>query len=305
VFSQVIGVLAAVLVAAAVGFTVVAVGRMISGGANRAILASMPRYSSLEARTNGLSRGTAKTPADGSLFLRIAQLVTRGRYLIWLQDKLAEAGLRGQIALSAQLVKKVTYAVVGAILGFAFLTRGLELGVPFILILTVVGFLVPDLMIVSQGQKRVEATELALPDAIDLLNLCVESGLSFENAIARVSVSLDGPVAEEFGGLIADIQLGKSRIEALSQLAERTKSKGLKQFVGSLLHVDRLGVPISGVLSEQASEMRAIRKDRAREQGQKVTIKILMPLMFCFLPAMFMIVLGPAIVQLVKTMSLL
>ena len=304
-FSQVIGVLAAVLVAAAVGFTVVAVGRMISGGANRAILASMPRYSSLESRTNGMDRGTAKTPADGSLFLRIAQLVTRGRYLIWLQDKLAEAGLRGQIALSAQLVKKVTYAVVGAILGFAFLTRGLELGVPFILILTVVGFLVPDLMIVSQGQKRVEATELALPDAIELLNLCVESGLSFENAIARVSVSLDGPVAEEFGGLIADIQLGKSRIEALSQLAERTKSKGLKQFVGSLLQVDRLGVPISGVLSEQASEMRAIRKDRAREQGQKVTIKILMPLMFCFLPAMFMIVLGPAIVQLVKTMSLL
>ena len=304
-FSQVIGVLAAVLVAAAVGFTVVAVGRLISGGANRAILASMPRYSSLEARTNGMARGAAKTPADGSLFLRIAQLVTRGRYLIWLQDKLAEAGLRGQIALSAQLVKKVTYAVVGAILGFAFLTRGLELGVPFILILTVVGFLVPDLMIVSQGQKRVEATELALPDAIDLLNLCVESGLSFENAIARVSVSLDGPVAEEFGGLIANIQLGKSRIEALSQLAERTKSKGLKQFVGSLLQVDRLGVPISGVLSEQASEMRAIRKDRAREQGQKVTIKILMPLMFCFLPAMFMIVLGPAIVQLVKTMSLL
>lgn len=304
-FSQVIGVLAAVLVAAAVGFTVVAVGRIISGGANRAILASMPRYSSLESRTNGMDRGTAKTPADGSLFLRIAQLVTRGRYLIWLQDKLAEAGLRGQIALSAQLVKKVTYAVVGAILGFAFLTRGLELGVPFILILTVVGFLVPDLMIVSQGQKRVEATELALPDAIDLLNLCVESGLSFENAIARVSVSLDGPVAEEFGGLIADIQLGKSRIEALSQLAERTKSNGLKQFVGSLLQVDRLGVPISGVLSEQASEMRAIRKDRAREQGQKVTIKILMPLMFCFLPAMFMIVLGPAIVQLVKTMSLL
>jgi len=109
VFSQIIGVLAAVLVAAAVGFTVVAVGRMISGGANRAILASMPRYSSLDSRTNGLARGTTKTPADGSLFLRIAQLVTRGRYLIWLQDKLAEAGLRGQIALSAQLVKKNSF----------------------------------------------------------------------------------------------------------------------------------------------------------------------------------------------------
>ena len=118
-------------------------------------------------------------------------------------------------------------------------------------------------------------------------------------------MSLNGPVAEEFGGLMAEIQLGKSRVDAMAQLSERTKSKGLQRFLSALLQVDRLGVPISGVLAEQAAEMRAVRKDKAREQGQKVTINILMPLMFCFLPAMFIIVLGPAIVQLVKTMSLL
>lgn len=142
--------------------------------------------------------------------------------------------------------------------------------------------------------------EFALPDAIDLLNLCVESGLSFENAMARVSVGLNGPVAEEFGALINEMQLGKSRIEAMTQLAENTKSKGLQRFLSALLQVDRLGVPISGVLAEQAAEMRAQRKDRAREQGQKVTIKILMPLMLCFLPAMFVVILGPAIWQLVQ-----
>lgn len=303
--SQLLSLVSALLVALAVAFVAVLVGRSITGGANRAIIAAMPKYTarSYEGRGTGLAQRPATE--ERSLFLGVAKLVTRGRYLIWLQDKLADAGMRGPIALRAQLVKKITYAIVGAILGLLFLTRGVALGVPLLALLTIAGFLVPDLLIVSQGQKRVEATELALPDAIDLLNLCVESGLSFEHAIGRVSVSLDGPVAEEFGGLIADIQLGRSRIEALGQLAERTKSKGLKQFVGSLLQVDRLGVPISGVLSEQANEMRAIRKDRAREQGQKVTIKILMPLMFCFLPAMFMIVLGPAIVQLVKTMSLL
>jgi tight adherence protein C len=86
----------------------------------------------------------------------------------------------------------------------------------------------------------------------------------------------------------------------MTQLADNTKSKGLQRFLSALLQVDRLGVPISGVLSEQAAEMRAQRKDRAREQGQKVTIKILMPLMLCFLPAMFVVILGPAIWQLVQ-----
>lgn len=303
--STLLAIFTAVFAAVAVGLLTLLVMRSFTGGANRAIIAAMPRYTARDYQGYAAATKEGQAAESPSPFLRLANLLTTAKYRGWMQDKLAEIGLRGPIAMRAQLIKKVTYAVVGAIVGLLLATRVAEFWLLLVSGLTIAGFFTPDLVLVSEGQKRADLLERGLPDAIDLLNLCVESGLSFENGIARVSLSLDGPVAEEFGGLIADIQLGKSRSEALSQLAERTKSKGMKRFLSAILQVDRLGVPISGVLAEQASEMRAVRKDRAREQGQKVTVKILMPLMFCFLPAMFLIVLGPAVVQLVKTMSLL
>lgn len=304
----------ATLVFLAVGAVAMLMVHAMRGGANRAILAAMPRYEgpnrlrSAHPTNRGAQAsaqsGVAETAGSG-LLLRLANMVTGSRYRSWLRAKLADVGFRGAVALRAQLVKKASFAIGGAFFGLLFLTKGPALGIGAVLLLATLAFFVPDLLLISEGQKRVESLDRGLPDAIDLLNLCVESGLSFENAIGRVSVSLDGPVAEEFGALISDLQLGKSRTDALTGLAERTQSKGLKRFLSALLQVDRLGVPIAGVLAEQADEMRAVRKDRAREKGQQVTIKILMPLMFCFLPAMFVIVLGPAIVQLVKTMSLL
>lgn len=304
----------AALVFLAVGAVATLVVHAMRGGANRAILAAMPRYEgpnqlrSVHPANRGMSASAQPTASDGigaGLLLRLANMVTGSRYRSWLRGKLADVGFRGAVAIRAQLVKKASFAIGGAFFGLLFLAKGPAMGVGAVALLATAAFFVPDLLLISEGQKRVDSLEQGLPDAIDLLNLCVESGLSFENAIGRVSVSLDGPVAEEFGALISDLQLGKSRTDALTGLAERTRSKGLKRFLSALLQVDRLGVPIAGVLAEQAAEMRAVRKDRAREKGQQVTIKILMPLMFCFLPAMFVIVLGPAIVQLVKTMSLL
>ena len=293
----------ALLVAAAVGMVAFLLLNLVNGGATRAIISAMPKYSP----RNFLDAKSDEQPQVSipSFTTRLADSVTRGRYKNWLVEKLADLGLRGELAYNAQLAKKATYSLAGALLGALYLTKGVIPGVGALVAGALLGFALPDLLLVSEGQKRAEELERGLPDAIDLLNLCVESGLSFEQALSRVSIGLDGPVAEEFGGLIADLRLGLSRVDAMGKLAERTRSKGLKRFIGSLLQVDRLGIPISGVLAEQATEMRAIRKDRAREQGQKVTIKILMPLMFCFLPAMFVIVLGPAVVQLIKTMSLL
>ncbi|MDE2409023.1 MAG: type II secretion system F family protein [Actinomycetales bacterium] len=302
--SNLFALLAALLAAGAVWFLVSSLIRTFSPSGSRALVAALPKYVN-RSHDGREAANVVAAPTGGSLFLKIGRALLTERYGKWLNDKLAETGSRGNLALEALLSKKVMFAIFGAMFGFLFFTKSAEFGIGAIVLLPVLGFFVPDLLVVSDGQKRVQALDLGLPDAIDLLNLCVESGLSFENGISRVSVSLNGPVAEEFGGLMAEIQLGKSRVDAMAQLSERTKSKGLQRFLSALLQVDRLGVPISGVLAEQASEMRAVRKDKAREQGQKVTINILMPLMFCFLPAMFIIVLGPAIVQLVKTMSLL
>ena len=297
--------LASILAAAAVWILVSSLIRTFSGIGRKGLVAALPKY--ISRSHDGRDAGSVQPTSndESSLFLKLGKALLTEKYGTWLTAKLAEAGIRGENALSALLTKKVMYAVIGAMFGMLFLTKGVGVGVATVIAAAIAGYFVPDLLTVSEGQKRVQELDLGLPDAIDLLNLCVESGLSFENGMSRVSVSLNGPVAEEFGGLMAEIQLGKSRVDAMGQLAERTKSKGLQRFLSALLQVDRLGVPISGVLAEQASEMRAVRKDKAREQGQKVTINILMPLMFCFLPAMFIIVLGPAIVQLVKTMSLL
>jgi len=300
-FNSLAPILLALLSAVAVGAIAFVITRSLGGAVGRQAVAAMPKYST---RPHGGDGEIAMAPAEeGSLFLKIGRRLLTPRYERWLIEKLESAGQFGALALSTVLTKKITFAVVGVMFGLLFVSKGLAAGLAAMAFFAVLGFLVPDLLLISDGQKRDQEMERGLPDAIDLLNLCVESGLSFEAAIARVSVSMNGPVAEEFGALVSQIQLGKSRVEGMSALAERTKSKGLQRFVSALLQVDQLGMPISGVLAEQAQEMRAIRKDRAREQGQKVTIKILMPLMLCFLPAMFIIVLGPAVVQLATAMG--
>jgi tight adherence protein C len=300
VFSLLWPILSSLLVAVSVAVLALALVRALRGEPNRQVIEAMPKYT---VRGYQGDQVEVAEPLDSSLFVQIGNRLVNNRYRSWLVTALARAGHRGPLALSALLAKKITYAIIGAAFGLLFFSQGFLVGLVALIFVTSMGFFLPDLLTVSEGQTRDQSMEFALPDAIDLLNLCVESGLSFENAMARVSVGLNGPVAEEFGALINEMQLGKSRIEAMTALAENTKSKGLQRFLTSLLQVDRLGVPISGVLAEQATEMRAQRKDRAREQGQKVTIKILMPLMFCFLPAMFVVILGPAIWQLVQAFN--
>ena len=297
-FSSLLPIASALLVALAVAVISMALVRGLRGEPKRRVIEAMPKYT-----VRGYQDETPADSEDLGLLAQLGANLVNNKYRIWLVQTLARAGQRGPDALSALLAKKVTYAIIGAAFGLLFLSQGIVTGLIAIVLVTAAGFGLPDLLTVSEGQTRDQNMEFALPDAIDLLNLCVESGLSFENALARVSVGLNGPVAEEFGALINEMQLGKSRIEAMTALAETTRSKGLQRFITSLLQVDRLGVPISGVLSEQAAEMRAQRKDKAREQGQKVTIKILMPLMFCFLPAMFVVILGPAVWQLVQAFS--
>ena len=151
--------------------------------------------------------------------------------------------------------------------------------------------------------KRDEEMAKRLPDALDMLNLCVESGLSFAAALGQVAANQTGAVAEEFAIALQEMQYGRSRAEALTAMAGRTKQEDVERFVSAMLQVDKLGVPVATVLREQAKEMRAKRYSRAREQAQKVPVKILMPLMLCFLPALFIIILGPAAFSIAEVFS--
>ncbi len=165
------------------------------------------------------------------------------------------------------------------------------------------GYFVPDILIYNEGIKRDEEVGKCLPDALDMLNLCVESGLSFQAALSQVAINQEGPVAEEFALALQEMQYGRSRGQALEALAGRSRQPDIQRFVSAMLQVDKLGVPVATVLREQAKEMRAKRYARAREQAQKVPVKILMPLMLCFLPALFVIILGPAVYGIVQVFS--
>ena len=115
-------------------------------------------------------------------------------------------------------------------------------------------------------------------------------------ALARVAEHQSGPVVAEFDRVLQEMQLGLSRADAFEALARRTKQEDMHRFVAAILQVDKLGIPVAAVLNEQAVEMRKKRQSRAREQAQKVPVKLLGPLLLCFLPGLFIIILGPAIV---------
>jgi tight adherence protein C len=134
----------------------------------------------------------------------------------------------------------------------------------------------------------------ALPDALDLLTISVEAGLGFDAAVQQVAQNTEGPLADELSRMIREMQLGQGRSAALRGLAARSTVPELRAFVGAMVQADTLGIPIAQVLRVQSSEIRVKRRQRAEELAQKVPVKITVPLIFCILPCLFVVVLGPA-----------
>jgi tight adherence protein C len=160
--------------------------------------------------------------------------------------------------------------------------------------LSVLGWFGPSLWVYQVGYDRNEIIRRELPDAIDLLTISVEAGLAFDAALAQVARSSDGPLAKELFRVLQEMQLGTGRILALRALADRTDVEELRTFVAAMVQADTFGIPIATVLRVQSSQMRVKRSQRAEEKAQQVPVKILFPLIFCILPALFIVVMGPA-----------
>ena len=168
---------------------------------------------------------------------------------------------------------------------------------PALLVLTggvgaAAGFFLPDVLLYNSGLKRQKRLAVSLPEALDLLTICVEAGLSFDAALAQVARNLNGPLAAEFARVLQEMQIGKSRADAMRALAERTSVPELRMFVSALTQSAELGIPVASVLRAQAKEMRVRRRQRAEAQAQKIPVKITFPLIGCMLPALFVMVLG-------------
>jgi tight adherence protein C len=166
--------------------------------------------------------------------------------------------------------------------------------------LVALGYWLTDLLLYNTGLKRQEAMRRSAPDALDMLTVCVEAGLGFDASLAQVADNTTGPLAAEFSRVLKEIRLGRSRGQAFGDLAERTDVSEIKSFVAALVQADRLGVPIAGVLREQAAELRVRRRQRAEEKAQKVPVKIVFPVLFCIFPVFFIIVIGPGAIRIAQ-----
>ncbi len=278
----------------AVGYVVVRVQR------HRRTVASITMILGSYAAMDPLSSSQVPIGRSGHLLTALGSWLTTTEQRAHLQTHLDYAGRPEATALAQALRTKVVLAGAGALAGAALgaLAGGwFWCAVPLLL---VGGFWLPDLLIYNTGLRRTALIQRELPDAIELLSLCVQSGMGFQAALAQVATNQDGPVPQEFARVLREMQLGQSRQTALESLGHRSKQEDLTRFVTAVLQADRLGIAISGILTEQAAEMRSKRQDRARERAQKVPVKILLPVIVCFLPGIFIIVLGPAAISLAQ-----
>lgn len=194
----------------------------------------------------------------------------------------------------------------GAGLG-AGLTLAVLLGLPLPLLLLAVlcslalGFFGPGLWLYQRAYERSERIQRDLPDSVDLLAISVEAGLGFDAAMLQVAQHTEGPLAEEISRVLREMQLGQSRGAALRALADRTDVADLNTFVSAMVQSDRFGLPVGHVLRVQSEEMRTARRQRAEHKAQQVPVKITVPLIFCILPCLFVVVLGPAFLSIMDT----
>lgn len=198
--------------------------------------------------------------------------------------------------LAFKMIGLVCGVVVGLALPLA-LGGGLAVAAGVTLLLGALGYFAPDLVLYQTAYNRNERIRRDLPDSMDLLTISVEAGLPFDAALSQVARNTQGPLAEELFRVLQEMQIGLARIDALRAVADRTNVAELRGFVTAMVQADTFGIPVANVLRVQARDLRVKRSQRAEEMAQKVPVKILFPLIFCILPALFIVVMGPAAIS--------
>jgi tight adherence protein C len=159
----------------------------------------------------------------------------------------------------------------------------------------------PDSVLNRRVEERQTVMQRKLPDILDLLTISVEAGLGFEQAVDRTVSSVPGPLSDEFARMLGELRAGSSRADAMRAMEQRTNVPEIRSFVLAILQADAFGVSIGRVLRAQADEMRIKRRQLAQEKAQKAPVKMLIPMVFCIFPALFVVVIGPAMINISRS----
>jgi tight adherence protein C len=215
--------------------------------------------------------------------------------------KLLAAGLGRRLSPTGFLAAKAAFGIAGFVLGGLYGGVLGPLGTVFLaLTFGAGGFILPDYVISTRARRRKEQIRAELPDALDLLMVSVEAGLGFDGAVARLTEHMEGPLAEEFALMLGEMRIGESRQDALKRLAERVPAAEVAAFSRSIIQSDQLGMSLGRILRVQAADSRLRRQAAAEEKAMKAPIKMLFPTVIFIFPAMFIVVLGPAFLNLAK-----
>jgi tight adherence protein C len=201
----------------------------------------------------------------------------------------------------------LAFKVIGAAIGFVgglFLSSTISLApllrIVAIALLTIVGFILPDVTVSRKVEERQREILRTLSDTLDLLTISVEAGLSLNAAIAQVVQNVPGVLSSEFARMLQEIQLGVPRTEAFRHLAERTDVEELNAFALAMIQADVFGVSIASVLRTQAQQLRIKRRQRAEARAQQTPVKIVFPLILCILPSLFVVIVGPGAIRIAR-----
>ena len=216
--------------------------------------------------------------------------------------RLLAAGLGRKISPTTFLAFKSALALGGLVTGALF--GGAAAGPGGVLFAAIalggIGFIAPDFVVSGKARSRKDRIRAELPDALDLMAVSVEAGMGFDGAISKLTEHMHGPLADEFALTLGEIRIGESRQDALKKMSDRTNTPELSSFVRSIIQADQLGISLGRILRVQATDSRLKRQAAAEEKAMKAPIKMLFPTVLFIFPAMFLVILGPAFLNLSK-----
>jgi tight adherence protein C len=193
----------------------------------------------------------------------------------------------------------------GMMLAFFFITRGFDqINLLVAGLSLIVTFLLPQSWLDRKVRERQDRVRKDLPDALDMLSVCVTAGLGFDQAIQRVNEHWETPISAEFGRVLKEIEMGLSRKDALRNMSDRVEVPEVSSFVSFVLQTEQLGMSIAETLQTQAEQMRVMRRMRAQEQAQKAPTKMLLPMVFLIFPALLAIILGPVVPTMMEVFAI-